>query len=448
MTVNHVPNNYDPVTLNHWLWYQYICSNCSPNEFQSLFEKIMQRIDPKFIKIKPWGQLGDRKTDGLFVLEDGDVEVFQVYAPENMSLYNTKKKINEDLDGAYDFWQAKLKSWDFVYRVNRGIAADVLDLLSEKKKEYDSVEINPLDSDELWEMTRGLSLQKRCEILGAPTGYEHLFFNTQFAPEDLKEMLGKSRFVLVQDVMSPIDLQNITTALDPEIPFGAPFYIRPDMDEMDWSMAVEYQKSMVKEIREKTWDLSPRYAVFSIAPIPLVIHLGFLLTDQVNINYFQYDRIGQTWRWSDTELSKTDLKFSSSGIPEEAILDEVEVAICVSLSAKITDEQVADYLDNVAVKIELSTVSEPSRLWLKQPQQLLEFKKEFFKVLENTLSKVKNCTKIHLFYAGPTGGAIIMGQLVNPRMCPPVVTYEFSFQKSPQYTPAITLSDRTSTPLP
>jgi hypothetical protein len=52
------------------------------------------------------------------------------------------------------------------------------------------------------------------------------------------------------------------------------------------------------------------------------------------------------------------------------------------------------------------------------------------------------CQRIHLFYAGPTGGAVTIGQQVNPRMNPPVETYEFSRQWAPRYHRALTLQEQ------
>lgn len=438
---NQTPSGYDPVTLNHWLWYQYKCFTCAPDEFQNLFELIIKRTDAKFVKIKPWGNLGDRKTDGLFVVGDSEIEAFQVYAPEKKTLAKLKSKIDQDLDGAVAFWSDGLKSWVFVYNVGRGIAADVIKYLQSKSQKYAKVKIDQIDSDELWEMARKLTLQQRAEILGAPTGYEYLFLASSLASEETKELFDKSWFVVVQDVMSPVNIRDVVSALEPELPFGAPFYIRPDA-ELGWNQAAEQQKQLVKELRDKTWDLSPRYAVFSLAPIPLVIQLGFLLTDQIQVNCFQFDRVNKTWRWPDEQITQEDCRFQVTGIPETTITEEVEIAICVSLSAEITPDQIKDKVDHVAARVNLS-IEDHSKLWLKHPKQLTEFGREFLKLLENTLRRVPNCKRIHLFYSGPTGGAIIIGQSINPRMCPPVVTYQFSAQKTPPYEQAIVLTKDT-----
>jgi hypothetical protein len=78
-----IPSGYGPVLLNHFLWYKYHCSECSPSEFQILFEKIVKRVDPKFMSVRPYGNIGDRKCDGLY-FADGAATVFQVYAPDEL----------------------------------------------------------------------------------------------------------------------------------------------------------------------------------------------------------------------------------------------------------------------------------------------------------------------------------------------------------------------------
>jgi hypothetical protein len=36
-----VPAGYDPITLNHWLWWKLRCHEGSPEDFQKLFEEVL-----------------------------------------------------------------------------------------------------------------------------------------------------------------------------------------------------------------------------------------------------------------------------------------------------------------------------------------------------------------------------------------------------------------------
>ncbi len=77
------PNNYDPLTLFHWLWWRLQCLEASPQEFQWLFEKAAMRVRPDFARVRAYGNLGDQKCDGLWW---GDGTVFQVYSPGQLWL--------------------------------------------------------------------------------------------------------------------------------------------------------------------------------------------------------------------------------------------------------------------------------------------------------------------------------------------------------------------------
>ena len=102
-----IPSGYDPVLLNHFLWYKYHCSECFLSEFQILFEKIVKRVDFKFMSVCFYGNIGDRKCDGLY-FADGAAIVFQVYALDELKQDELIKKINEDLEGVVLYWSDRL----------------------------------------------------------------------------------------------------------------------------------------------------------------------------------------------------------------------------------------------------------------------------------------------------------------------------------------------------
>jgi len=433
-----VPSGYDPITLNHWLWYKYKCHEGSAEDFQRLFENIIKRVKPEFMQIRPYGNLGDRKCDGLLY---ADSTIFQVYSPDELKQSEVKKKIDEDLDGAVKHWGDILKRWIFVYNVRRGLPPDLPGILQQKQKQYPKIKIDHLSSDALWEMARELTLQQRAEVLGAPAGYEHLFLTPQTTSSELSDCLEKAWLVLVQDTLSPISLRAVVDALHPDIPFGAPTIIRPTIAELPWTEAAEYQQQVVSEAITISRDFSlPRFAVFSLAQIPIVIHLGFLLSDRVEVHYFQFDRDHRSWQWSQTDAAQTDCSIQVSGLPEQLIESEAEVLIRVSLSAKITKRDTDAAVPNVPLEVDLF-VEHPDVMWLRTLNQLRRLGQVFRQVLTAIRDQVPECPRIHLFYAGPTGGGMIIGQQINPRMNPPVEVYEYSRQAVPRYQYALTLEE-------
>jgi hypothetical protein len=276
------PPGFDAITLNHWLWFKYKCHEETPAEFQRLFENIVKRARPEFVAIRAYGNIGDRKCDGLFA---ADATIFQVYAPDEWKQAELEAKVEEDFGGALIHWPT-MRAWVFVYNVRRGLPPDIARLLLAKRAGHPTIEFDHWSSDRLWEMARGLSLQQRSEILGAPTGYEHLFFAPGATTAEIAGILAQSWFVIIQDTMSPVNLAAVTEALAPDQPFGAPVYVRPVVGPPPWMDAARYQQSTVHEAVERSRDIVPRFAVFSFAQIPLAIHLGFVLSDRLQVRCF------------------------------------------------------------------------------------------------------------------------------------------------------------------
>jgi hypothetical protein len=432
---SQTPNNFDPITLFHWLWWRVGCLEATPTEFQSLFEKVAQRIRPDFMRVRPYGNLGDRKCDGLYW---GDGTVFQVYSPDWLKQNETVAKVKEDLAGAVAEWGTNLKRWVFVYNTRLGVGPDVPQILNEQRREYPDIEIEPLSSEGLWELIRNsLSVQQRAEILGAPSGYEHIFMLPGAVPQEIQERLKEGRFVVVHDILSPVNVQDAVEALKPEKPFGPPFYVRVPSPQESWEMAAQFQTELVVDALRKGRNLLPRFAVFSLAPIPLAIHLGYLFSDRVEIKPFQYDRERSTWCW-DGSRKKHDADFRIHGLPSSPINDPVDVIVRVSLSAKVFPADSVEAAGECPVQIDLS-VSDPDVMWLCHPEQLTILSGTFRGVLKDINRLVPRCTRLHLFYAGPTGGAIVLGQAINPRMNPEVALYEYDRRKTPHYERVLTL---------
>lgn len=435
------PQGFDAVTLNHWLWWKHRCSEGSGEDFQKLFEDVIKRAKPEFMQIRPYGKIGDRKCDGLFYSEG---VVFQVYSPDELTQAEVQAKIDEDLHGAYEHWKDKgLKEWVFVYNCRRGLPPDIPGTLKTQERKYPSIKLGHISSDELWEMARLLPLQQRSEILGAPLGYEHLFVLPGETSSDTVEAIRKGSFVIVHDVLSPINIQAVVDALKPVQPLGPPLHIRPtlasrqDLAE-DWDGAARQQRALVAEALDKSRDLLPRFAVFSLAPIPLAVHLGFLFSDRVEVRPFQFDRDRKQWTWPVVELEPGEANVRTSGCPRENNDDECEVALRISISAPVLVSDATEVAPAAKVHIEIAA-EKPSVTWLKNEQQLDAFINAVRTALTSIRTYLPKCLRVHVFAAVPTPAAIVIGQSVNPRMDPPVDLYEYSRQRSPRYRVALTL---------
>ena len=71
-SLDSAPDRYDPTMYIQLLQFKLRCYEASGDDFQRLFEDIMERARPGFVRIRPYGNIGDRKCDG-FLPADGTI---------------------------------------------------------------------------------------------------------------------------------------------------------------------------------------------------------------------------------------------------------------------------------------------------------------------------------------------------------------------------------------
>ena len=435
-----VPQGFDPLLLNHWLWWKLLCHEADGDGFQLLFEKVMQRTEPTFVPVRPYGNIGDRKNDGMLLDESAGV-IYQVYSPDDLKQSETKKKIEEDLAGAVQHWASKgLKRWVFVYNVRRGLPPDIPAALVDQGRLYPGIALGHLSSDDLWERLRDLPLQKRSEVLGAPAGYEHLFFYGGDEGADTLARIRNGCFVLAHDPMVPFNMASIADAIQPRSALGPPLHITPLVEDDDWKAAFDHQKALVSEALARSADLLPRFAIFSIAPIPLIVHLGFLLSDRVQADLFQFHRERSAWTWPAETSTIAVQTLSLSGLPDAEVSGSGFVVLRVSLSEVVRPADTHAVLDGPLAELDIA-IGDPDKHWLQSPGQLEDLRGRYQDALKGIRRRIPGCSRLHVFYAGPAAGALLFGQCVNPRMDPEVALYEFSFQRDPRYRLAGVLAE-------
>lgn len=123
------------------------------NAFQSFFNDLMERAyKSNYMSCRPWGNRGDQKNDGFLKSER---RLFQVYAPNEMTERDAIKKIDEDFNGAKEFWRKYFDKWSFVHNASDGLPPHV------QKKILDLEKDNPGIKLDLWGYVELLDIFKR-----------------------------------------------------------------------------------------------------------------------------------------------------------------------------------------------------------------------------------------------------------------------------------------------
>lgn len=429
-----------PRTSVEFLMWDNRCLKATHTEFQRVFEEAMQLLEgDRFTPIRAAGPEGDHKADG--VLDKGRV-VFQVYSPNELGAAKTRAKVEKDLPGAVEYWDNVIEEWVFVYnrRVERGVVPQVVHILNVLDEEYPGIAIRSMNDGDLWNRLRDeLSPTERAEVLGpAVDGWEGAFVPESDDLNEHFEDLERLRVVILQPLDQPIDPTAVMKALEPEVAFGPPYRLISDR-ALGWEEIAKKQRERVDALLEQTKEHAARVAVFSQAPIPLAVQLGSVLSDRVDAKVFQYHRDRRSWRWdSEVNADDVDRAIRVEGFPDSPEDDVSDVCIRVSISAVVSDADIEGARPDGAVTVDLS-VEAPDVMWLRHPVQVRDLHgvfKEAWKDIRRTFPEVE---RIHVFYAGPTPGALALGRSFNPRMNAPLVVYEYDRNQSPRYDYALTI---------
>ena len=105
----------------------------------------------------------------------------------------------------------------------------------------------------------------------------------------------------------------------------------------------------------------------------------------------------------------------------------------------MNDDDIYEVVGNIIKIIRINT-SEPDRTWLKYKEQLIGFQKIYIKLIDTLVQQYKNLKEIHLFYAGPTPIAFIIGSSINPTIHPKFILYNYYARETPKYSKAFEIN--------
>jgi hypothetical protein len=206
-----------------------------------------------------------------------------------------------------------------------------------------------------------------------------------------------------------------------------------DRDEQFWlSERENLEKQFARRVRDRISDGEIAHlSVFSLAPQPLLIHLGTLLGDIISCDVFQLHREPQTWVWpSGAETPGYLIREPESKTGEAALV--------LSLSATINLKRVTSVIGEDA-SIWTITVQTPHNDVMKSREQLAGLRS----ILRRTFDQIKfahgQSAILHIFPAAPVSACLEIGRVRMPKADMPWQLYD---QVNPLggFVPALSIS--------
>lgn len=193
-----------------------------------------------------------------------------------------------------------------------------------------------------------------------------------------------------------------------------------DLDDSQtayWEFSKQSLITKFKQIVDTHSDISA-WSIFAIAPQPLLILLGSLLTELHDVDIYQKHRINNTWTWPIDNNDKVKFKVLK---PANTNLDNI--AIKFSLSADISDNRITEVLGESTSIWEIK-IDSPNVNFVKNSAIQTDFKDVFGTVL-NDINRIRPDKKeIKLFPAVPQSLAVCIGQKRMPKADKIFVIYD------------------------
>ncbi|MDR7313777.1 SAVED domain-containing protein [Brevibacillus nitrificans] len=157
-------------------------------------------------------------------------------------------------------------------------------------------------------------------------------------------------------------------------------------------------------------------SVFALAPQPLLIELGTLITDICPADVYQLHREPSDWVWQD-HPDGFEYKIIVPGTRFD------KVALNLSLSATIDNDRIYSVLGE-DTSVWTLTIQSPNNDFLKSRQQLQMFREEIRKLFDQIKLMHGHENILHVFPAMPVATAVELGRVWMPKADLPFHLYD------------------------
>jgi len=227
-----------------------------------------------------------------------------------------------------------------------------------------------------------------------------LFYGARIGEHGTPLTLANAKLAMISD-RYPASHEPISLGLK-DSTFG-------DHEPEYWSIESRHlRRQFNARVTPRLTDDIKHLSIFGLAPIPLLIELGRLISDIHAVDVFQLHREPAGWTWQD---DPPDFEFQKSCIGPK---DSKDVALNLSLSANVANDRINDVLGGDCCIWTISA-PEPSNNFLQSKLHLQRFRE----VMRSTFDAIKiqhgEDARLSLFPAIPVSAAIEIGRVWMPK---------------------------------
>lgn len=223
------------------------------------------------------------------------------------------------------------------------------------------------------------------------------------------------------------DRRDTVEVLFPDVP--------DDNSPAYWQLFTKRTEAMVDRLLspELRSEAKLPISVFAIARIPLLVHLGSVLSSKVDATIYNRDYRTNGWEWQTEGMPSS---FSFDWINDR---DSQDVCLLVSLSGTVEFDKLPP---DIRVKASIAQITISSgitdRGCMQNPLSVQSFSEAYQFALQEI--RRRKPAKLHLFPAVPVAAAVYLGRMLLPSVDPPALVYDW-IDSTYQYTITVNNND-------
>ena len=214
-----------------------------------------------------------------------------------------------------------------------------------------------------------------------------------------------------------------------------------DAADADWAALQREQAAQVRardliELRKERG-----IAYFGRTLLPLAMDLGYRLEGwAAKSRVFLYHTRTESWCWPSRAESQSSITVQlRHNLPLAPISIPGDVVVRVAVSQAISPEDTRAVVPAPVAEVDVNLDRGPGRDALATLEELERVVAKFDEALGMVKEKLPRAEHIHLFAAVPAGLAFRMGNIVNHKVHPPIVAYQFVRRAPVKYQRAFVL---------
>lgn len=186
-------------------------------------------------------------------------------------------------------------------------------------------------------------------------------------------------------------------------------------DEANKKIENEYTKMILPILDNNEVE---HMAVFPLAPIPMIIKLGYLISDKIQVHVYQKRRSTNSWEWID-DSSEVEFIVNKNCKNQDKVR---KVALILSISADIPLARIPEDED---VFYQIS-VRKPDVEIIRSERDLTNFREKYISVLDQIKKDYPEINVVDIFCAIPTSIAFEVGKSYMEGSHPKIRIYEYN----------------------